>query len=102
MHLADTPEQRAALKDLVEAYPGTLIYQNFGTGFNAVRQQYERLTSAPHSRYIVEFYIRHMEDLSARMKQAFPDGRFEDGRKMLDNDVTWMKAAFAQRYSPES
>lgn len=96
LHLADTLEGRQALKDLVEAYPGMLLYGQ-GTGFNAVRHQYSRLASAPHSRYIVEGYIQRMENLSARLGKAFPD-RYQDARKTLDADVAWMKEAFAGKY----
>jgi len=100
LHLADTPEQRLALKALVEAYPGMLLYGE-GTGFNGVRHQYSRLASAPHSRYIVADYIRRMEELSRRLERAFPD-RFGDARKTLDSDVAWMKAAFAGKYGGEA
>ena len=50
LHLADTPEQRQVLKDLVEAYPGMLVAKQ-GTGYNSVRHQYTVLASAPHSRF---------------------------------------------------
>src|SRR5690606_33070452 len=92
---ADTAEGRTALKDLVEAYPGMLIYGQ-GPGFNAVRHQYGRLASTAQSRDAVEGYIRRMEDLSARLARAFPD-RFAGARKTLDADIAWMKRALAEK-----
>ncbi|HOW72545.1 MAG TPA: beta-N-acetylglucosaminidase domain-containing protein [Phycisphaerae bacterium] len=96
LHLADTAERQQVLKDLVEAYPGMLIYKQ-GTGFNPVRHQYTRLASAAHSRFAAQGFIRQVEGLSARMKRAFPD-RFEDARRTVDADVDWMKRAFAGKY----
>lgn len=100
MHLAETPEQRQALADLVEAYAGMLLYKN-GTGFNAVRHQYTRIAGSPHSRHIARGYIRQMEELAGRMARAFPD-RYADGRKTLEADVKWMKGAFAAKYGDGS
>lgn len=100
LHLADTPERRQVLADLVEAYPGMLLYGQ-GTGFNAVRHQYGRLASAPHSRYIVDVYIRRMEELSARLGRAFPE-QCRDARKTLEADVAWMKEAFASKYGVDA
>jgi len=96
MHLADTAQQRETLKDLVEAYGGMLLYKS-GTSFNAVRHHYGRLAEAPHSRYIVQGYIRHMAELCARMGRLFPD-RYAEARKTLEGDIGWMKEAFASKY----
>ena len=54
----------------------------------------------PHSRFVVELYLRHIEDLSARLTQVFPD-RFQDARATLDENIAWMKKAFAAQYRAE-
>ena len=58
------------------------------------------LSAMPHSRFVVELYLRHVEDLSARLKRLFPD-QFADARSTLDQNVAWMKTAFATRYRAE-
>ena len=96
LHLADSEEQREALKDLVEAYPGRILCGG-GTRMNPVREQFKRLASQPHSRFIVGLYVRHLEGLSARLSQTFPD-QFRAAKKTLDADLVWMKEAFATQY----
>jgi hypothetical protein len=96
LHLAANDEQQRALKDLVEAYSGMLL-RGAGTNFNAVRDQFTRLASAPHSRHVAEMYVRHLEDLLSRMRQAFPE-QFEPARKTLADDIAWMKRASASKY----
>ncbi len=96
MHLAETSRQRHILRDLVEAYPGMLVYGR-GTGFNAVREQFMRISAEPHSRYVAEAYVRHVEGLLERMKSAFP-GRFEATKTTVADDVAWMKQAIIDKY----
>lgn len=74
-----------------------MLLDNNSTSFNAVRFQFERIGSAPHSRHIQEAYVAHMEDLSARQKRLF-SSRFPDGQKTLDGDIAWMKKALAEKY----
>ncbi len=96
MHLAETSRQRHILRDLVEAYPGMLVYGR-GTGFNAVREQFMRISAEPHSRYVAEAYVRHVEGLLEQMKSAFP-GRFDATKKTVADDVAWMKLALLDKY----
>lgn len=100
VHLAETPAQRNALKRLVETYPGTLVFREgtgYGPVYNPVRDQFKRLTGVPHSRYLGEMAIAYFGDLSARMKEAFPDV-FADARKTVEDDVAWMKKELQARY----
>ena len=97
LHLADTAPQRAVLKDLVEAYPGMLIYGNGNTGFNAVQEQFTRIAAAPHSRQAALAYIEHLQQLSDRLKQAFP-GHYQPEQQTLDNDIQSLKKKFATKY----
>lgn len=97
LQLTDSPAQREALSSLAEAYPGMLLY-NGGTGLNPVREQYNRLSSSPHSRYIAQGYVRQMAELAERFGRSFPE-RYADARKTLEADVAWMKAAFEAKYA---
>jgi hypothetical protein len=96
MNLAKTDAQRKVLRDLVELYPGMLLFGG-GTSYNPARRQYSRLADEPHSRFAVESYLRGVEDLSARMGRAFPI-QFLDARKTLDDDLVWMRAQFKSKY----
>jgi len=96
LHLGQSEAQRRALKDLVEAYPGMLLHGG-GTGYNPVREQFNRLIAAPHARYIGELYIRHLEDLQARLEQAFPD-RYAATRRTLGDDIAYLRRGLADKY----
>lgn len=96
LHLGQSEAQRRVLKDLVEAYPGMLLHAG-GTGYNPVREQFNRLIAAPHARYIGELYIRHLEDLHARLEQAFP-GRYAAARKTLGDDIAHVRRVLADKY----
>ena len=97
LHLADTTPQREALRDLVEAYPGMLIYGSHSTGFNAVQEQFTRIVAAPFSRQAALAYIEHLQRLSDSLKQQFPE-QYEPARETLDNDIQLLKKKFAAKY----
>ena len=97
VHLAEGQARHEVLRDLVEAYPGMLIYGNGNTGFNAVQEQYARLSAPPHSRPAAKAYIDSMEHLSARLKTAFPDG-YQPEKETLDNDIAILEQKYAAKY----
>ena len=97
VHLAAAPAERQVLRDLVEAYPGMLIYRNGNTGFNAVQDQYDRLSSAPHARQAAKAYIERLEQISSRLKSTFPDG-YQPEKKTLDSDIQILKQKHAAKY----
>ena len=98
VHVADTPGQREVLRDLVEAYPGMLVYTSYrGTGFNAVQDQFDRIIGAPYSRQAAMAYIEHLQKLSDRLKQQFPD-HYQPEKQTLDNDIQSLKNKFAVKY----
>jgi len=96
-HLAETKEQRELMRDLVEAYPGMLIYGKPQTGLNAVREQYQRIVSAPHSRYIARNFINYLENLAARMDKIFPD-IYKPEKKTLRDDIKVLKEMYKGKY----
>lgn len=97
MHLETDPSARRILADLVEVYPGFIIFGKPSTGLNPVREQFAKLSSTPHSRYIVEAFIRHLEDLSASMNKSFPK-RYTAEKKTLSDDITLLRKMEKERY----
>lgn len=96
LHLADRPEQQSVLKDLVEVYPGMLLYGE-DPGFNSVREQYLKLVAEPHSHFVVSAYKRRLENLLQRMNQLFPE-RYGPEKKVLADDIDWLNRSMAERY----
>jgi len=96
LHLSETPEQRAVLKDLVELYPGMLLFSK-GTSWNPVLARFDEILGRPHSRLLAGAYLRHVQDVSARLERAFPD-RFKDARETINGDVSKLRATFARKY----
>lgn len=97
LHLADTLPQQVVLKELVEAYPGMLIYGNGRTDFNAVQEQFQRIVGAPHSRLAARAYIDALQGLSKRLHQEFPN-HYQPEKETLDNDIQKVKKRFAAQY----
>ncbi len=97
MHLEPTPQGREVLKDLVELYPGFIICGHGGTGQNAVRDQFLRIVSSPHSKYLAEADVRHLEDVLARMNKVFSK-RYGPEKQTLKNDIKFAKDMLTARY----
>jgi hypothetical protein len=95
--VSETPGQRAVLRDLVEAYPGMLIWSSNSTGFNSVQAQFDRLLASPNSRPVVLGYIEHLRRLSDRLKQEFPDS-YQAEKALLDNDLQLAAKKLANKY----
>jgi hypothetical protein len=96
--VSETSEQRAVLRDLVEAYPGMLICaSNNSTGFNSVQAQFDRLLASPNSRQVALGYIEHLQKLADRLKQEFPNG-YQPERAVLDNDIKLATKKVAAKY----
>lgn len=96
LHLGQTPEQHRTLADLVEIYPGMLLFKK-GPAFNPLITRFAEITGRPHNHWLAEVMLRHAGDVHGRMKEAFPD-RFAPARKMLEADVAKMRARYEQTY----
>jgi hypothetical protein len=88
VHLAGTREQRNVLKEVVEAYPGMLLYDK-GTDFNPVREQAAALAKQIGGKSLLKGYIARAELLLKRFRSAFP-GQFQDCAQTLADDVAWL------------
>jgi|YNPNPStandDraft_1061719.scaffolds.fasta_scaffold14111_2 hypothetical protein len=98
VHLARTAAQRRVLADLVEAYPGMLIFGG-GTATNPVRERFQRLM-AEGRRGSAQRSLRRMEELLARLKQQFPN-QYPATRKTLAADLAWMQNEFQKQFGGE-
>ncbi len=96
-HLEGEPAARVALAELVEAYPGMLLYGQANTGFNAVHEQFNRILGGPHPRFTAEAFIRQLQGLSGRLAAAVGD-RYPAARATLDADIAGAVKAFENRY----
>ncbi len=102
LHVAAQAEQRAVLRELVEAYAGMLIWSPpaRGTSFNAVRHQFEEILALQNSRLAARAYVDYLNQLAARMQKVFPDS-FIPEREILRQDLKVISDKLRQRY-PES
>ncbi len=82
LQLADTPAQRAVLKDLVELYPGNLISGSTMIGYNCVLEKVAALAGGPGGRKLAERFVDRVEDVAARLDGEFPD-RYAETKKTL-------------------
>jgi hypothetical protein len=85
LHLAQTRRQQETMKELVEAYPGMLVYGANRTSFNAVQDRYIRIIQTPHSRVAALAYIESLQLLSFRLAAEFPDHYLAAQRTLLDD-----------------
>jgi hypothetical protein len=97
LHLGGTPPQCEALRDLVETYPGMLIYSYYDTGFNSVQYQFDHLLTTPNSRQAALGYIEHLRNLSGRLKKEFP-GSYQPAQQTLDHDIQTVTKKLAAKY----
>jgi len=99
LHIGKTREQCAVLKDLVELYPGMVLFDQ-GTGYNPAIDRFEDLIDTPHSRFLADAYLRHAAGIATRLKRNFP-GQFADARAMLEGNIESMRAAYRDVYGTE-
>ncbi len=97
LHLETSAEGRKVLKDMVELYPGFVIFGRASTGLNPVRERLQRIMALPQPKPIAEGYIKHLEDVSARMDRIFPT-KYAPDREVLKADIKFAKDFLAGRY----
>jgi hypothetical protein len=90
LHLGRTPAECETLRELVEAYPGMLIYSQHNTGFNSVQYQFDQLLKKPDSPGAGRAYLNHLQLLSDRMALEFPD-RYRPAQATLAGDIQKVK-----------
>jgi hypothetical protein len=94
LRVARTKRQQEIMKDIVEAYPGMLLF-NKGTGYNPVRERFLWLSKRPHGKSQLRPYIVQMEKLLKSFRSAF-GSEFPDCAKTIADDVVWMNAEYSK------
>jgi hypothetical protein len=89
LRLTKAPAAQQVLKSLVEAYPGFIVAGG-GTGTNPVRLRLGSLLQQAGGRSAALGFIRHTEDIAARLAKLFP-AQFLATRKTIRDDILWMK-----------
>lgn len=86
VQLADTPAQRAVLKDLVELYPGDLISGSTRTGYNCVLEKVTALLKGSGGSPLARRFVARVEDVAARLDREFP-GRYAETKKTMAGHI---------------
>lgn len=97
LHLGETPEQRAVLKDLVETYPGRWFVAGLRAPFRSpvMKRFYDCLANDEDLREAVEALWR-VRELAERLREYFP-GRFAATRDALGLHLKLMQDAYDHR-----
>ena len=96
VHVAETHAQRAVLKDLVELYPGMLVYAK-DTAWNPVVSRFREFLATPHSRHVAALYLGHVQGVLARLEAASP-GRFDGAKATVRQNLIEMDQAYSAQY----
>jgi hypothetical protein len=72
VHLARTESQRAALKDLIELYPGNLACGLTRTDYNCVLEEFRRLSAKPDSGSEAAAFVVRVKTIIERFEREFP------------------------------
>lgn len=88
--------QRAALKDLIDTYPGMLV---FGANqyFNPVRENFTKLVVRGAPSREAEQYLARIRDIASRFSSAFGNA-YPREQETIDADVRWLERIFAEKY----
>lgn len=97
VNLEANPVKQQLLKDLVEHYPGFIIWQQPSPGFNPVRHQLSRIFAQGHSRYLAEALLADIESLAKRLSRLYPKS-YKAERKSVQDDADYIRTKIKQRY----
>ena len=95
-HLSRNQAEREALRELVELYPGMLLYGQ-GTGYNPVKARFETITQTPHSRSVAQGYLMMLKSVQTKLKAACGT-RYQDAQKLLSEDISTIEANYQSFY----
>jgi hypothetical protein len=96
IHLAETSDQRAVLRDLVELYPGMLVYGK-GPNWNPVLSRFGEILGMRHARFLAKAFLEHVETVVGRFEICFPD-RYAAGKATLCKNIAAMREMYNAAY----
>jgi hypothetical protein len=94
--LAGSAGERAALKDLVELYPGNLIRGSTSTAYNCVLAKTTALLKMPGGRRLAARLVDRLQRAAARLEREFP-GRYRETKKTLASHIAEARATIEGR-----
>jgi hypothetical protein len=96
LRVSRTAEERTVLRDLVELYPGMLLYDK-GVDWNPVLERMQELTAMRHARHLPRLYLGYVEDVARRLEKAFP-GQYAAERATMARHITAMRDMYRTKY----
>jgi hypothetical protein len=96
LRVGRTSEQRAVLRDLVELYPGMLLYDK-GVAWNPVLERMQGLIAIPHSRHLPRLYLGYVQEVARRLEKAFP-GQYAAERATMARHIATMREMYRTKY----
>lgn len=97
LQLESGKEQRQIIKELVEAYPGGIIYGRPSTDTNPVRERFARVMESAHPEDAAKAMFFSLESLASRMDKAFPT-LYAAEKQTLRNDIEFVKLAIRSKW----
>lgn len=104
VHLADTPDKQAVLRDLVELYPGFVIFPSArgakifcATSGDPALDRFKQLLALPHARNVADAYLVHVQSVLTRMQTSLP-GQYESSLAVLKKDLAEMEKLYKKQY----
>jgi hypothetical protein len=94
--LASAPGERAALKDLVELYPGNLLRGSTSTAYNCVLEKTAALLKMPGGRRLAARLVGRLARVAFRLDREFP-GRYGETKKTLAAHIAKARAMIEGR-----
>ena len=95
---AATPGGRAALKDLIELYPGNLLSGSSSTGYNCVLEKLKTLLAGPRAREEGQAFIDRVAASAAALDREFP-GRYAETKKTIAAHIALLRDELQKRFS---
>lgn len=103
VHLVDTKEQQLVLRDLVELYPGLIIFPTINgrifsfTSGDPALTRFKQILAMPHARNVADLYLNHYEGVLKRMQAALP-GKYQTSVAILKKDLAAMDKLYQKQY----
>ena len=97
VHLESDLQAREVLRELVEVYPGFIIYGRPSTGLDPAKERFAHLVGTSQSKCVTEAYIHYLANLQARMEKVFPK-RYAAEKRTLADDVNALRKMELERY----
>jgi hypothetical protein len=91
VHVEPDHEGQTILAELVNAYPGMLIWGSGDTGCNPVRERMKKYMALPDVGVTAKAYAQTVHSLVYRFEAFYPN-RYSAEKKTLRDDLIWLDA----------